>query len=96
MAANMQYFVQDLQTDNGKSARKTMIGALDTLNNGDCNAATFDGKRADDYLMTVEMNSRIRVLANSISKDSKPNSSSENLLMTKGIRSILGPVPFLE
>ncbi len=96
MATTMNKYVQQLQTTDGRGARKVMIDALTVLNYGDCNATSFDGRREEEYLKTVEMISRTKILSDRIKKDSKPNAESENLLMTKGIRSILGPIPFLD
>lgn len=79
----------------GYDARQVMIEALTGINNGEINATTFNGKTEDKYLKTIDLRTRCQAMSSRINKDPLPSETSENLIMTKGIRSVIGPIPYL-
>lgn len=96
MANKMDPFVAKLQEASGHEARDIMIDGLKTINEGEFNATTFNGKKENEYLKEYDMSIRIRAKIDSIKKDNEPDENSENLITTQGIRSLTGKVPFAE
>ena len=96
MASRMDQYVNRLLEVSGHDAREVMIEGLQAINEGEFNATTLNGKKESEYLKEYDMSIRIRAKINSIKKDNAPDEESENLITTKGIRSLTGPVPFTE
>ena len=94
MASAITPYLQKLSEVSGHDAREVMIEGLSAINNGGFNATTFNGKKEDEYLKDIDMKLRINAFMERIKKDNAPDENSENLITTKGIRSVVGPVPF--
>ena len=96
MASQVSQYVNQLYEATGHDAREIMINGLTAITEGDFNATTFNGKKENEYLKTTDMTQRIQAMSLAIKKDNKPDEKSENLITTKGIRTVTGPVPFTE
>ena len=89
-------YVKQIELENGHDVRETIIQSLMAINEGEMNATTFNGKTENEYLKDADMRLRIQTLMSKIKKDNKPSKKSENLITTKGIRSVIGPIPYLQ
>lgn len=78
----------------GKDIRKPVIGILDNIDKNGIDAATFNGLSQREYVKEdgseQSLLYRINKIKSAYAKDETPSTSSERLLMTKGIRSIIG------
>ena len=89
-------YIKRIETENGHDTRETIILGLSIINDGGMNATTFNGKTEKEYLKDADMRLRIQTLMSKIKKDNKPSTKSDNLITTKGIRSVIGPIPYLQ
>ena len=89
--ADVATYVQRLtNASTGHETRSIMCEGLDYVNNNGLDAQTFWGLTEAGYAKDSDMKLRLNVLLNRIMKDTTPSATSDNLLMTQGIRSILG------
>lgn len=91
MTANLSRLIEDLKIID-KGPRSLMVLILKTIQKDGPDAKTFEGKRAAELMSKTELETEMRAISSLVAKQNEPSRTSDSLLTTKGIMSIIGGI----